>query len=452
MRVVLLTNQFLPRVGGAEVLTLREAVALRAMGHETRILTLRLDRVWPRTEAMQGVPVRRLGGLFVGRKLRLKFGAQWLAEARLWLHLVRTRHTYDVIHMRQISFLARPVALASRVTGKPVIVQIANAGPGSDSPVPSSAETTLDAGTALDPHAPYLRIPKGSWGGSDMDTLRASQWTARRTLRMLRHRAITLLSVSSRTTTYLLEDGLRPEQIVLLPTGIEPEQYAPALAHNAERAEHPRATPPTVLCVARYRYEKGLDYLLHAWLLVRQRVPDARLILAGGGQLQQQLAHMIAALGLGDAVDLAGVRDDVKTLLGEVDAFVLPSRYEGLPNALLEAMAAGLPCVVTRVSGCEDVVLDGQTGFIVPPGQPNALADALVRVLTQPELAHALGRAGRDRAVNHYDRRDLMRQLTDLYARVIAAANGQPSHIPSAANTATTAELPVPAAPGGRTR
>src|SRR5579859_361174 len=420
--VLFLTSQFLPRVGGAEVLTLREAVALRSLGHQMRIVTLRLERAWPASEERDGIAVRRTGGLFVGGKLRLRFGAQWLAELMLMRELIQSRATYDIIHMRQVSFLARPVVLAALLLRKPVVVQIANAGPGKHVPVPAGAQTTLYVGS-LDPTAPYLRIAAGSWGAADVDTLRRSQWLAELTLRLLRRRGVTFLSVSERTTTYLVEDGLRAEQFVLLPTGIEPEQYEAAFQRHEAHAE--AGGPRLVLSVARYRFEKGLDILLHAWKRVREQGIQARLMLVGGGQLEAQLAAMIAALGLEDSVDLAGMRNDVRSLLGDADVFVLPSRYEGLPNALLEAMAAGLPCVATRVSGNEDVIVDGESGLLVPPGDPVALADALAHVLTQPAQARVLGRAARDRIVRYYDRRNLMRELEAIYERLVSAGGSK---------------------------
>ncbi len=424
--VLFLTNQFLPRVGGAEVLTLREAVAMRSLGLRVRIVTLRLDRTWPAHEELEGVPVFRTGGLFMGRKLRLRFGAQWLAELQMFRELLRSSASYDVIHMRQVSFLARPVALASILTRKPVIVQIANAGPGRHAPVAAGARTTLYAND-LDPHAAYLQIPAGSWGASDVDTLRRSQWLAGLTLRLLRRRNITFLSVSERTTAHLIEDGLRPEQIVLLPTGIETKHYAAAFRQIEARAHDDAARPLTVLCVARYRYEKGLDVLLHAWRRVQAQGINARLALAGGGQLEPQLAAMITALGLQDSVELAGLRSDVSDLLAKADVFVLPSRFEGLPNALLEAMAAGLPCVVTRVSGNEDVVADGACGLLVPPGEPEPLAAALTHMLTHPVEARVMGRAARERIIRYYERDDLMRQLEALYRSLTRKARERQS-------------------------
>ena len=103
-------------------------------------------------------------------------------------------------------------------------------------------------------------------------------------------------------------------------------------------------------------------------------------------------------------------------LLGQVDVFVLPSRYEGMSNALLEAMAAGLPCVATEVSGNEENIEPERSGLLVPPNQPEALAEALATMLTQREYARRLGCGARDRVVAHFDRNPLLLRLVNLYA------------------------------------
>lgn len=420
--VVFVTSQFLPRIGGAEMSTLREAVALHALGHRIRIITLRLNRAWTEHEEREGVPVLRTGGLFLGTKLRLRFGAQWVAEIRLAWELLRSRASYDIIHMRQISFLARPVVLASIVARKPVVVKIASAGPGTGASVPAGTKTTMYVGT-LDPLASYLQIPAGSEGTSDIASLRRSQWLAGLTLRLLRRRNVTILSVSQRATAHLIENGLRADQIVLQPTGVETGSYEEVYRQVEARSRV--AHVPIVLYVGRYRYEKGVDVLLHAWSLVRAQGINARLVLVGGGQLQEQFAAIIDALGLQDSVELGSLRNDVRSVLGAADVFVLPSRYEGMPNALLEAMAAGLPCVATRVSGSEDIIEDGISGMLVPPGEPEPLARALVRLLTQPEEARVLGRAGHERIARYYERGDLMRQLEHVYERLTGTADAR---------------------------
>ena len=176
---------------------------------------------------------------------------------------------------------------------------------------------------------------------------------------MLRRSKLTILAVSRRIRNELLEEGFRPQHIELLPTGIETEAYGDSLAEVEARASA-HASPQVVLCVAKYRFQKGLDFLLHAWSLVQQQVSGAQLWLSGGGPLQSQLEAMIRDLGLTQSVRLLGQSKNVPSLLGQVDVFVLPSRYEGMSNALLEAMAAGLPCVATEVSGSEENIVPGQ--------------------------------------------------------------------------------------------
>lgn len=452
--VLFITSQFLPRRGGAEVITLREAVALRAAGVPVMIITPRLDQRWAPREEIDGVPVRRLGGLFVGQKLRLRFGGQWIAEARLWLELVRRRREYDVIHLRQLSYLARPAALASLLTRKPIIVRIASAGRGKRVGNASRAATTLHAGP-LDPRASFLQVPASSWGRSDIESLRGWQWTAKLTLWLLGRSRATFLALSRRMHASLIEDGIRRNQIVLLPTGIDVVQYAPvaervearllAWARGIDGAELP---PPTVFCAGRYSYEKGPDILLQAWHRVHTQMPEARLLMAGGGPLSAQLDALAGALNIAGSVEMLGSRSDVPDLMARADVFVLPSRFEGLPNALLEAMASGLPCVATRVSGSEDMIVDGESGLLVPPEDPDALAEALVRLLTHPADALALGRAARARIVALYDREAQMQALVSLYTHLRCGGTAE-TWRPEQAEPDTAAHM-APRAPGAR--
>ena len=128
------------------------------------------------------------------------------------------------------------------------------------------------------------------------------------------------------------------------------------------------------------------------------RVPGARLVLVGSGPLEHDLRVLVAHDGLAERVTFAGSRGDVADLLPAFDVFALSSRYEGLPIALLEAMAAGRPCVATRVGGIPEVVTDGVDGVLVPPGDPDALADALSALAADPDRRAALGSAAVTRA------------------------------------------------------
>jgi glycosyltransferase involved in cell wall biosynthesis len=157
-----------------------------------------------------------------------------------------------------------------------------------------------------------------------------------------------------------------------------------------------------------------------AWRAVRERVPTARLILAGVGPQRLQLELLAAELGIADAIEFAGLVGDLRALFAAADGFVLPSRYEGMSNALLEAMAAGMPCVATRVSGSEDIIVDNESGLLVPPEDAEALASALVAILTEQERASSLGREARARVVRWFDQRRVLDESIQLYSSLVS--------------------------------
>ena len=423
--ILLVTDQFLPRVGGTEVTTLREAVALQARGHAVRVLTLRHDPQWPRTEEIHGVPVRRSGGLFLHGRLRLRFGATWLAEARIWYELVRMRSCYDVVQVRQLGRLTRPAVLASFITGKPLVVRIACAPPpggrGAGISGPSAARAVRAGGALATPRS-YLYAQGSTPDFGDMDTLRRTQYLASLTLRLLRTSHVRFLAISTRIRQHLIESGFAEDRIVLLPNGVAPATYQNAAVGKEYRPSSVPSDSLIVVCAARLTYQKGQDVLLQAWRTVQEQVPAARLILAGDGPQGPQLEHLAANLGISGSVTFAGLVSDMRRLLVDAHVFVLPSRYEGMSNALLEAMAAGLPCVATRVSGSEDAIVDGQSGLLVPPENPEALASALVAVLTNQELAHALGREAHARVVQAFAQERVLDELSHLYSSL--ARNG----------------------------
>jgi glycosyltransferase involved in cell wall biosynthesis len=162
--------------------------------------------------------------------------------------------------------------------------------------------------------------------------------------------------------------------------------------------------PGYLLFVGRLRIRKGVEVLLEALAELRRRLPAAVLRIAGGGEHGAALEHRAAELGLGDAVAFLGTCDGarVRRLLGGAAALAVPSIYEGMPLVVLEAMAAGVPVVASAVSGIPEVVVDGETGWLVPPESPAALAAALAAVLADPAEAARRGDAGRRRVAELY--------------------------------------------------
>jgi glycosyltransferase involved in cell wall biosynthesis len=175
------------------------------------------------------------------------------------------------------------------------------------------------------------------------------------------------------------------------------------------------STPPVILTTARLDPQKGLDDLLAAAALV----PEARFVLAGDGPQRDHLIARTESLGLSGRVSFLGLRHDVPELLAGCDLFVLPSRYEGLPLAVLEAMAAGKPVVATAVAGTDEAVVPGLTGLLVPPEDGPALAGAIRTVLGDPALAARLGRAGRERVERELTARTMGDRVTRIYRELL---------------------------------
>ncbi|HEX6900840.1 MAG TPA: glycosyltransferase family 4 protein [Thermoanaerobaculia bacterium] len=169
-------------------------------------------------------------------------------------------------------------------------------------------------------------------------------------------------------------------------------------------AGEPEGAPGYLLFVGRLRIRKGVEVLLEALRELRRRNPAAIVRIAGDGEHRGRLERKAGEVGLGPAVAFLGSRDaaGVRTLLRGAAALVVPSTYEGMPLVILEAMEAGVPVVASRVSGIPEVVVDGETGWLVPPEDPEALAKALEEALADPEEARRRGAAGRARVEERY--------------------------------------------------
>jgi glycosyltransferase involved in cell wall biosynthesis len=200
--------------------------------------------------------------------------------------------------------------------------------------------------------------------------------------------------------------------------GLDPAAL-PSSASDGVRAE--LGIPedaPVVGTVANFKAAKDHATLLRAAARVRQAVPSVRFVLVGQGPLEAETRRLAGELGLDQTVVFAGFRSDAARLMAGFDAFALSSTYEGLPIALVEAMAVGCPAVATRVGGTPEVVTDGVHGYLVPPRDPDALAAGLVRVLGDRSLRATLGAAAAGRA-RDFDIRKAVRRMEQVYARLL---------------------------------
>jgi len=245
-----------------------------------------------------------------------------------------------------------------------------------------------------------------------------SGWTT------MQHRVVSAcvdryLAVSRQVAAQLRERfGVRADKITQVPNAVALDRFPRAVSPAPARPTDP-AVPHTVLTVARLDPQKGLHDLVAAAALV----PEARVMVVGEGPERPALETEIARLGLGDRVHLLGFRSDVPDLLAASDLFVLPSLFEGLPLSILEAMAAGKPVVATAIGGNDEAVVDGATGLLVPPGDPQALADAIRALLRDPERRRRLGEAGRRRAEAEFSATAMVRRIAAIYDELLAASD-----------------------------
>jgi glycosyltransferase involved in cell wall biosynthesis len=184
---------------------------------------------------------------------------------------------------------------------------------------------------------------------------------------------------------------------------------------------------PLWVCAARLEEQKGHAVLLDALADLRRRDHDFVCALAGDGSLRQPLERRAAELGLAERVHFLGRLDDVGPLLLAADAVVLPSLWEGLPLILLEALARARPVVASAAGGVPDVIEDGVTGRLVPPGDAGALADALESVHGRPDAALKLGRGGQQRVLDGYTWERVIESFELVYDDVLGLASFESS-------------------------
>jgi glycosyltransferase involved in cell wall biosynthesis len=167
--------------------------------------------------------------------------------------------------------------------------------------------------------------------------------------------------------------------------------------------------------VGTFKRQKGHMFLVEAIPQVCERHPGLHVLLVGDGELRGAMEQQVAEAGIAEHVTFLGTRGDIPELLAASDSFVLPSLWEGLPVALVEAMASGLPVIATTVSGTNEVVVDGESGFLVPPGDPSRLADAMCRLLCDPGTAAAIAAAGQARVAARFSARTQAETLSTLF-------------------------------------
>lgn len=232
---------------------------------------------------------------------------------------------------------------------------------------------------------------------------------------------VVVVSESSRRA-YIGNYHCEPSKVLAIRNGVDLARFERLPDRQASRRAL-GTTPGDIVAVVvgRLCAGKGQAAAIAAAASVRERVPGFKLLLVGDGPLAPELRALAGERGTAGDVIFAGFRGDIEAVLSASDLFLLASEAESLPLSVLEAMAAALPVVSTDVGGLSEAIEDGVTGRLVPPGDPAALADAIVEVLGSPDRGAAMGRAGRLRAESEFDVRVCYSTVALLYKELLAA-------------------------------
>ena len=247
--------------------------------------------------------------------------------------------------------------------------------------------------------------------------VRGSFWVDRQIGRMVDM----YIAVSHAAARHLIENKRVPrDKVRVIHNGRDLDRYSVSdqEGRRATRNSLGLTDEPTILTVARLDEQKGHRHLIDAFAIVAAHRPNVVLLLAGEGPLEASLRAQCAALGVTDRVKFLGYRRDVPELFEAADVVVLPSLYEGLPLVAIEALAASRPLVATEVDGTPEVVINEQTGLLVPPANPTALAGAIERLVENPEFRSRLASNGREFVYKNFAVQRQVEQTAALYSEL----------------------------------
>jgi glycosyltransferase involved in cell wall biosynthesis len=354
----------------------RERFAVEVIVSTRRDLRFLKDVEWMRA---QGLPVHILPMV---REIRPA------ADLRALLQLGRLlrRGRYDIVHTHsaKAGFLGR---LAARWAGVPVVLYT--------------------------PHAFPFMMSSGRGFYAWLER-RVAPYTTR------------FIAVSEGERAAGLAAGVgRPEQYVVIENGIDLAALRAAEPRMDRRSQWGLSAEDVVIgTVGRLVGQKGVCYLIAAVPQVLAAVPQAHFVIVGSGELEERLRRQAQQAGVAHRVHLVGWQEEVVSCYEAFDVFVLPSLWEGCPYTLLEAMGCERAVVATRVAGCSDIVREGETGLLVPPAQPEALAEALITLGQDPSRRREMGKRGREWVERRYSLERFITKLETLYEELYRDSSG----------------------------
>jgi glycosyltransferase involved in cell wall biosynthesis len=375
LKILLLNSEFPPIGGGAGNASANIARHLVAQGHDVLVLTVRHASL-PHEETWQGVRIVRIPAL---RKYLDRSGlleqVSFILAGSLWAGRVLKTFPAQVV----LAFFGVPagpvVWLIRKLHGIPYMVSMR----GGDVP----GFRPYDFGTYHRLVAPFLRRVWREAG------------------------SLVANSAGLRALAVKFEPTAR---IDLIPNGVDPEAFVPAGREWS---------PPRLLSVGRLVYQKGFDLAAHA--LANLKHLDWEWVIAGDGSFRPEMEKLVRELGITDRVKFAGWRSkpELTECYNQANLFVFPSRHEGMPNAVLEAMASGLPVIASRIAGNEELVIPDETGLLFPDGSVADLQAALAELIPDAARRMEMGQAGRARVAESYSWAGAAEMYASLLAKML---------------------------------
>lgn len=375
--VFMLTNSFAPlSPGGSE----RQAEYLSAYlsGRHINVTVItRHAPSLPRFEDKDGYRIIRIPQSGPGKIKTLTFvlGAV--------LTIILRRNSFDILHAHLVNSPAFAAVIAGKLIGKKTIVKFRSSGIGSD--------------------------------------LKKSQTSVSGVVRMtvLKHWADRFVVLTDEMQRELIGSGFPRNRVVHMYNGVDCEQYSPAIRENGTRNLPVPPDKTLLMYTGRLDPSKNLPLLLMAVKKAITQCPDLHLILVGDGEEKESLIALTKQLGLQSYVTFAGLATNVRDYLQMADVFVLSSSDEGISNSLLEAMSCGLACISTNVGGAKEIFDNGNCGILVESNNVDELADSIVRLALNPDLAKQLGNSARQRILEKYSIDAIGVNYIELYNKLL---------------------------------
>lgn len=362
-------HQFRPVASGAEFQAERLAYKLANIGHQIEILTSRKDTYSPLIEMVNGITIRRVD-------FSLSY-SPFIHISKQLRYLVKYRQHYDIIHSHQCFNHDVIGTVVAKWFRKKSIIKIACAGSGGD----------LDV----------------------FSRFRGFQYA----LEVL-YQADAVIAISSEVEKELLDYGFSRERIYKIPNGVDTEFFK----RSKPFPKHPKII---FTLIGRRTPQKGIDIALSALKLLVQKginKDSIELRLYGWDYQDYNYQKMAEELGVASMVKFFSYTSDVIDIYQNTHCLLLPSRAEGLSNVLLEAMSFEIPVIATKISGTSDVTVDGESGILIPPGNPHSLANAMSIAIENPGWRYRLGKNARQRMIYNFSLDEIAKRYSELYRKV----------------------------------